>query len=61
MTPNPKRVNFENDSIMIGELGRAFNFALGANNPMSKFNLIELANKFNIDIDKVSEKSMEEE
>lgn len=61
VTPNPKRVNFENDSIMIGELERAFNFALGANNPIAKISLIELANKFNIDVNKLSGQSMEEE
>jgi len=61
VTPNPKRANFENDSIMMGELERAFNFALGANNPIAKINLIELANKFNIDINEFKSQNLEEE
>ena len=45
----------------MGELERAFNFALGANNPIAKINLIELANKFNIDINEFKSQNLEEE
>ena len=50
VVPNKSVEKIESDSIMSGEITRAYNFAKSARNPISKINLIELANKYNIEI-----------
>jgi superfamily II DNA or RNA helicase len=59
--PNKNTANLENDSIMMGELQRAISFAEGASNPSSKIELIQLAQRFNIKIDKLTSNNLEEE
>ncbi len=49
--PNKSVEKIESDSIMSGEITRAYNFAKSARNPIAKINLIELANKYNIEIE----------
>ncbi len=50
VVPNKSVEKIESDSIMSGEITRAYNFAKSARNPIAKINLIELANKYNIEI-----------
>lgn len=61
VVPNVRASNLENDSIMIGELKRAISFAEGATNPKSKIDLIELAMKFNINLETIFPQALEEE
>lgn len=59
--PNSKSVDLENDSIMSGEIKRAISFANGANNASSRIYLLELGQKYNIEIENIKNKTLEEE